>query len=860
MSSNKFLSLSWIRMPLVLVMAVALVLALSASPRVPSAQADEEHTHFRFGHITWEQVSGNTVDFNFVFGARANGYGNGVFDPEFGVTVFNCPTCAPGAFAGVGDVIDETIGATAFCFGDGACTGQLQFKVLPDGVDPAGNWLLARALEPGSSSDETLTHTYASTGPFTAFIDTCCRISPATFPNAHINNPSGGYRIETIVDLAQTSASPQGLLPPAIIDCPQDDLCSFFVTAVDPDGQPLRWRFSSSSEAGGFFVQPGPPDATNAASIDPNTGLYTWDTTGATLGPAGFQTLYSTQVTIEDLDGGGNVASKSAIDFFIRLVEGDPPEVEPQSPEINPCGLTLTVTEGNLLEFTMVADDADAEDVITLGVIELPPGASFPIPAPANPVSSTFSWTPAAGQAGSYIVVFTATDSTGLNAPPCGVAIVVEPAPTLEVEIDRIDMVAPSQLLVSGEATFSADASTDKTVEVDPNLTQADDTPLTASECAAECRLSFAAATGVQEFTLTIDLAAWDVKKFGENVTFDVVARAIEDGQQVEDTEPAKILLPVVLVHGWRGSAATFANLVPHLEANDDVHPLVANTEAFAGVGYRENPSGEGSTGYPTLFRFVYDSEGDNVRAARNLKARITNDYLPQTYASRAMIVAHSMGGNVSRYYINRLGGNSITKNLVMLGTPIEGTPLALAVCDARVRPVLPGPALPLIGALCTDALQDLLPTYPSWQRCIDPIFGPTTCADGFIVLRNNGFLTGLNRTAPASGPAYCSLYGSANPEGFGPFSPFAHETLHSIIYTQHTGPLPDHWERVFAPGDGIVPASSARADNSPALAGSLKSKDIGAVHHTGDDGLHSRPDVMDKVLRIVLSGEPCEV
>lgn len=409
---------------------LALVVAVVAAFDAPVVRADGGHSHFRFGHITWEQVSGNTVDFTFVFGARANGYGNGVVDPVFGVTVFNCPTCAPGAFAGVGDVIDETIGGTFFCFGDGACTGQLQFKVFF--VNAADNWLLARALEPGSATDETLTHGYGSAGPFTAFIDTCCRISGAAPPNAHINNPDGGYRLETIVNLNQTSASPRSLLP-AIVDCPQDDVCSFFVTAVDPDGQPLRWRFSASGEASSFstFIQPGPPQAPNAASVDANSGLYSWNTTGATLGPVGFQTLYSTQVTIEDLDGAGNVASKSAIDFFIRLVPGQPPVVPPQSPTINPCGLTLTVAEGNLLQFTMTASDPDAGDLVTLGVIDLPAGAAFPIPAPGNPVSSTFSWTPAPGQAGSYMVVFTATDSSGISAPPCVVAIVVEEAPAL---------------------------------------------------------------------------------------------------------------------------------------------------------------------------------------------------------------------------------------------------------------------------------------------------------------------------------------------------------------------------------------------------------------------------------------------
>lgn len=37
-------------------------------------------------------------------------------------------------------------------------------------------------------------------------------------------------------------------------------------------------------------------------------------------------------------------------------------------------------------------------------------------------------------------------------------------------------------------------------------------------------------------------------------------------------------------------------------------------------------------------------------------------------------IVAHSMGGIIARYYLQKLGGDGIAKNLVTLGTPHQGT------------------------------------------------------------------------------------------------------------------------------------------------------------------------------------------
>ena len=95
------------------------------------------------------------------------------------------------------------------------------------------------------------------------------------------------------------------------MECPINALCRFSIPVTEPDGQPASFRLSGSSQAGGITQPPG-------ASIDAGSGLYSWDTTGATLN-AGGETLYSTQVTIEDLDSSGDLVSKSAIDFFIRL-------------------------------------------------------------------------------------------------------------------------------------------------------------------------------------------------------------------------------------------------------------------------------------------------------------------------------------------------------------------------------------------------------------------------------------------------------------------------------------------------------------------------------------------------------------
>jgi hypothetical protein len=199
--------------------------------------------------------------------------------------------------------------------------------------------------------------------------------------------------------------------------------------ATDADGDTLTYRFSTATEAAGSgnpFTQPGPPNATNAASIS-SSGLYTWNTTGATLGGSGLNTLYSTQITIEDRTPGNVVKSKIAVDFFIQLV----PVVNHAPSFTSPvCGTTVVGSTGQPVSFQVAASDVDSGDVVTLNGVGIPSGATMTpaLPTTGNPVSSTFGWTPTLAQAGNYVLNFSATDQAG----PAG-ALPGDPA-------DRVDV------------------------------------------------------------------------------------------------------------------------------------------------------------------------------------------------------------------------------------------------------------------------------------------------------------------------------------------------------------------------------------------------------------------------------------
>jgi cysteine-rich repeat protein len=411
------------------------LLLLTALTPVPASA-----THERASLITWAPTTGNSVEFTITGAWRrsaystANGRCRDVTDTVPPVLRSIDCTGADG-FAGVGDVIVESLGGTQFDPGQGSVIssplGALLFVVTS--VDPVNDWLYATALDPNSlpAIDTTIAKTYTDSSARTAFIQDCCRVSNTPGGNQHINNPDGSYRIETRVTPGTGNRPPVSTMQPVVL-CPRDGVCTFQVPASDPDGDPITYRLSTSSEASGSpsgFKQPGPPNATNAATIS-SSGLYTWNTTGATVGTG--TTYYSTQVTIEDRDGSNNVKSKIAVDFLIQLVDqtGVPPVFdEPPTPE---CGEAITVDPGDVVNFTVQASDADAGQTVTLNAVGVPSGALLTpaLPATANPVSSTFSWATTGGDAGTtHIVSFTATDSASLQAS-CSITITVNPCQT----------------------------------------------------------------------------------------------------------------------------------------------------------------------------------------------------------------------------------------------------------------------------------------------------------------------------------------------------------------------------------------------------------------------------------------------
>ncbi len=406
-----------------LVFRLVTAAALAVLPGVAHA------THFRYGHVNWRSLGTDTVEFRVQTAWRRSA--NPSFNPCVDVATNQTVPCSGAdGLPAPGDVIWEDVGDSVLDFGDGtppvaSPNGALYFLVTS--VDVANDWLFGLALDPASlpAIDTAIQHTYAGAGPWTANLSACCRIGTEA-PNGHVNNPEESYRVETVVRPGAPNGSPVTALPPIVL-CPDTGTCAFQIPVSDPDGDTVTARLSTAAEAAGAgsFVQPGPPDAPNAAAVSTG-GLYTWNTTDATLAGPGLNTLYSTQVTLEERDGSGNVKGKSAVDFFIQLVPDFGAAPVFQQPPTPTCGGTVAVTAGEEVTFTVQAADGDLGQVVTLNAAGLPADAAMtpPLPAAANPVASTLAWTPTVTQAGAHVLTFTATDDTDKQAL-CSVTVAV---------------------------------------------------------------------------------------------------------------------------------------------------------------------------------------------------------------------------------------------------------------------------------------------------------------------------------------------------------------------------------------------------------------------------------------------------
>jgi pimeloyl-ACP methyl ester carboxylesterase len=110
------------------------------------------------------------------------------------------------------------------------------------------------------------------------------------------------------------------------------------------------------------------------------------------------------------------------------------------------------------------------------------------------------------------------------------------------------------------------------------------------------------------------------------------------------------------------------------------IHGIIGDTETIVPcIRTPLNAQGDTLTKNRGLV-LTFDYENLNTpieKTASLLKRKLDEVGFAKGEPKKLIIVAHSMGGLVSRFYIEQFSGNEVVKELIMLGTPNNGTPWA---------------------------------------------------------------------------------------------------------------------------------------------------------------------------------------
>ncbi len=275
-----------------------------------------------------------------------------------------------------------------FFFGDG---GVIDLMMPIEAID--------NGVVKGTS---VFTHTYARASNGTADTTYVAQVLATPRTNIINNNSGGFYRIQTtILEHAKGYDSPSINVNP-ITKVGIGNIGSFdLFTSIDEGAINDTYAISADIESGLFGVGNTTPAVVAAATtpLNTNTGIVSYDATGATAG------FYPFQVKITDDHGGSAV-----VDFIIEVLACT---TQPTWTVNTPADNTAyTISVGQAISFTLEGVIGDVtNNALDIIPTPLPAGSSLSnITVSGNTYTATFNWTPAANQQGDYILAFAIND------------------------------------------------------------------------------------------------------------------------------------------------------------------------------------------------------------------------------------------------------------------------------------------------------------------------------------------------------------------------------------------------------------------------------------------------------------------
>lgn len=147
------------------------------------------------------------------------------------------------------------------------------------------------------------------------------------------------------------------------------------------------------------------------------------------------------------------------------------------------------------------------------------------------------------------------------------------------------------------------------------------------------------------------------------------------------------------------------------------LHGVLHNRSAFAYVIQRLALKGWQHFEQLNLFTSLHSI----ARMAEQTK-RAVERLLSRYDGSQVDIVAHSMGGIIARYFIQKLGGDAVVRNLVTLGTPHQGTKWSSYSCFPQLRELRPeSHTIRSLNALPLPVFTQVISISGSLDICIQP-------------------------------------------------------------------------------------------------------------------------------------------
>jgi Alpha/beta hydrolase of unknown function (DUF915) len=158
--------------------------------------------------------------------------------------------------------------------------------------------------------------------------------------------------------------------------------------------------------------------------------------------------------------------------------------------------------------------------------------------------------------------------------------------------------------------------------------------------------------------------------------------------------------LPVILLHGYLEDARIW-NIWVHLLQNDGIP-----SKWIFPVTFQSSPSGMVCDG---LVGMGCDQCGSAAQHAQEL-VQIVQNVKSQTGANKVNIVGHSKGGLDARLYLGNNLNNSDVANLIMIGTPNNGSALVDPQYDGN------DPCTPAVSDIRVGAADTMAPRNPNTQ------------------------------------------------------------------------------------------------------------------------------------------------